>query len=245
MKAKTIITLIAAMSMLQSGVSAAEVTTYGQSDTDNPYFVEKESIITLDANGGWVGSGCIGTENKIEITTKKGRIKLPIPYRNSDYEFEGWYTEDGEKVSSDTEYYVSTTIYARWRIIGERMIIFASDGGSDVRPITAQYGETVNIETQIPIKDGYIFKGWYTDPITKENRVSKITVEDNVTVYAKWERTEKSVDYSYVGADNMYLTDDEITVRKEASMHEPKLTFESEQIKRLIQLLERMLKTTK
>ncbi len=87
MKIKTIIGLITVAAMLQTGVSA------------QAKFVEQESTITLNANGGYIGSGYMGTKTEIELKTEKGKIKLPLPYRTSDYDFIGWYTEDGEKVS--------------------------------------------------------------------------------------------------------------------------------------------------
>lgn len=47
------------------------------------------------------------------MVTEQNKIKLPLPYHSSDYQFEGWFTENGEKVSSDNEYYSDTTLYAR------------------------------------------------------------------------------------------------------------------------------------
>ncbi len=101
MKIKTIIGLITVATMLQTGVSA------------QAKFVEQESTITLNANGGYISSGYAGTKTEIELETEKGRIKLPLPYRTSDYDFEGWYTENGEKVTSKTEYYEDTTLNAK------------------------------------------------------------------------------------------------------------------------------------
>ncbi|MBQ2967776.1 MAG: InlB B-repeat-containing protein [Clostridia bacterium] len=36
-------------------------------------------------------------------------------------------------------------------------------------PITKRYGESISIESYIPTKYGYTFKGWFTDPRTKQN----------------------------------------------------------------------------
>lgn len=44
---------------------------------------------------------------------------------------------------------------------------FVSDGGSFVRPITKRYGESISLESYVPTKYGYTFKGWFTDPRTK------------------------------------------------------------------------------
>lgn len=239
MKKKVIVTGLLMTLMLQSAVSAAEIKTYGQDKNDNPYFVEHESKITLDANGGYLGSGYIGTQNKIEITTEKGKIELPIPYRTSDYDFEGWYTEDGDKVTSDTEYYTDATLYAKWNIIGERTITFSSDGGTDILPITAKYGETVSIASLIPTKPGFAFKGWYTDARTKENRVTEITLTDDITAYAKWEQVSHTV--NTIRKDWIYWTDEEIAMNQEIMKNQYKPTYSTEQILKLIQMLQQIL----
>ena len=49
-------------------------------------------------------------------------------------------------------------------IVGDVTLQFASDGSSFIRPITKRYGESISLESYVPTKYGYIFKGWYTDP---------------------------------------------------------------------------------
>ena len=237
-KKLVILTLLMALA-LQSTVSAATIKTYGQDKNDNPYFVEEESTITLDANGGYIGSGYLGTKTEVEMTTEKGKIKLPLPYRTSDYDFIGWYTEDGDKVTSDTEYYTDATIYAKWEIIGKRTITFSADGGSDILPITAKYGEKVSITNLIPTKQGFAFKGWYTDPRTKENRVTEITLTEDITVYAKWEQISGNV--NIIGKDRIYMTDEEIAMNREIMKNQYKPTYNVQQIMSLIEMLQRIL----
>lgn len=239
MKKKAIAAGLLAALILPCAVSAAEIKTYGQDKNDNPYFVEHESKITLDANGGYLGSGYLGTQNKIEVTTEKGRIELPLPYRTSDYDFEGWYTEDGDKVTSDTEYYKDATLYAKWNIIGTRTITFSSDGGTDILPVTAKYGEKVSIASLIPTKPEFAFKGWYTDPRSKENRVTEITLTDDITVYAKWEQISNTV--NTIGKDRIYMTDEEIAANREIMKNQYKPAYSTEHILKLIQMLQQML----
>ena len=74
-----------------------------------------------------------------------------------------------------------------WNIVhSQRFVIFATDGGSYIRPIRMTYGSVVDIAKYIPEKEGYIFDGWYSDPRTKENEVTKIKLDANYVVYAKW-----------------------------------------------------------
>ncbi|MDO4563674.1 MAG: InlB B-repeat-containing protein [Clostridia bacterium] len=202
-------------------------------------FDDEDYTITLDANGGLIGNGYVDAKIEIAMTTKKGKIKLPLPYRDSDYEFEGWYTADDIKASSETVYRADVKLYAKWRITGTRTITFSSDGGSDILPITGTYLSSANIDGYVPVKEGYTFLGWYDDPQTKENKITEVIFDEDKTLYAKWE--QKSRTPIVIGRDHMYMTDGEIAAKQEwlQSEYEPKLT--EEQIKRIIELLNRFI----
>ena len=72
-------------------------------------------------------------------------------------------------------------------IVGNVTLTFASDGGSFIRPITKRYGESVRLESYVPTKYGYTFKGWFTDPRTKQNQVTTFKFTKPDVLYAKWE----------------------------------------------------------
>ncbi len=67
-----------------------------------------------------------------------------------------------------------------------RYVTFATDGGSFIRRLELKTGTEVNLENYMPTKDGYDFLGWYSDPRTKQEQVTKITLNENIVVYAKW-----------------------------------------------------------
>ena len=67
-----------------------------------------------------------------------------------------------------------------------RTLIFACDGGSYIRPVEKPYGTSLNIDNYVPVKEGYIFDGWYSDPRTKQNQVENVCLTENIVVYAKW-----------------------------------------------------------
>ncbi len=73
-------------------------------------------------------------------------------------------------------------------IVGNVTLTFASDGGSFIRPITKRYGESVRLESYVPTKYGYTFKGWFTDPRTKQNQVTTFKFTKPDVLYAKWEK---------------------------------------------------------
>ncbi len=67
-----------------------------------------------------------------------------------------------------------------------RYLTFATDGGSYIKALEKPIGEYVSLESYVPTKEGYIFDGWYSDPRTKVDRVTEVTLNENIVVYAKW-----------------------------------------------------------
>ena len=76
--------------------------------------------------------------------------------------------------------------HGHWGLDTTRSVIFASDGGTYIRPVEVQKGTVLNLDNYIPVKARYVFDGWYADPRTKQQKVTEITLEENIVVYAKW-----------------------------------------------------------
>ena len=103
-------------------------------------------------------------------------------------------------------------------ILGNVTLTFASDGGSFIRPITKRYGESISLESYIPTKYGYIFKGWFTDPRTKQNQVTTFKFTKPDILYAKWEPNPHepvNPNDEIMNKDTCYLTDEETKIRNE------------------------------
>ena len=65
-------------------------------------------------------------------------------------------------------------------------ITFDSRGGSDVSPITAEYGEKISLPPN-PTREGYNFTGWYKDPSYDLKWDSNHDIiEGDITLYAGW-----------------------------------------------------------
>lgn len=68
-------------------------------------------------------------------------------------------------------------------------VTFDSKGGTDVPSQSQMYGEKLELP-QPPTREGYTFTGWYTDPgCTLVWDVENRTIEQDVTLYAGWEKT--------------------------------------------------------
>ena len=101
---------------------------------------------------------------------------------------------------------------------GNVTLQFALDGGSFIRPITKRYGESISLESHIPTKYGYTFKGWFTDPRTKQNQVTTFKFTKPDVLYAKWEKNPEepiNPNDEIMAKDTCYLTDEETVKRNE------------------------------
>lgn len=64
-------------------------------------------------------------------------------------------------------------------------VSFDTDGGSSVESVKVYHSETVSPET--PVKEGYVFTGWYTDKAcTTEWDPETDVVTGSMTLYAGW-----------------------------------------------------------
>ncbi len=107
------------------------------------------------------------------------------------YVFDGWYKEatlttkiTSINVTANTQ----TFVYAKW-IKADATLVFNTNGGSKINPIVKAVKFTEALANYKPVREGYEFKGWYSDEkLTKA--VTSVTVDKakTVTVYAKWEK---------------------------------------------------------
>ena len=103
-------------------------------------------------------------------------------------------------------------------IIGDVTLQLASDGGSFIRPITKRYGESISLESYVPTKYGYTFKGWFTDPRTKQNQVTTFKFTKPDVLYAKWEKNPAepiNPNDEIMEKDTCHLTDEKTKIRNE------------------------------
>lgn len=146
----------------------------------------KRVRIAFAPNGGRVSSG-----SKTVICGKTYGA-LPAPARRG-YTFAGWYTakSGGNRIVSGSVVRTTRnqTLYARWRLVKYK-IQYSLGKGTNSRSNPASY--TVVSRTIVlknPVRKGYTFKGWYSDPKFK-TRVTKIATGSTGSrkLYARWVR---------------------------------------------------------
>lgn len=147
----------------------------------------EERDITLDANGGELA--------KETITVSFGgkyKYQLPTPTREN-YNFDGWYTTvDGKvKILTNDIYDENSakTLYAHWKEKTLEIIFIAYNDKEYSKVVTC--GKKYE-ELPIPVREGYVFGGWYKwDDLDKKN-AKAITAENDVTestqllLFARW-----------------------------------------------------------
>ncbi|HKL73528.1 MAG TPA: InlB B-repeat-containing protein, partial [Clostridia bacterium] len=140
--------------------------------TANPY------TISFETDGG----------SEIEAITQAYGTYLTAPTSiKAGYSLDGWYDDE----TLEIKYNFTTmpgydfTLYARWTV-NSYTISFDTNGGSVVEAITQDFGTELVIPNN-PLKEGCVFKGWFTDNETFKDEYTFETVpNESFTLYAKW-----------------------------------------------------------
>lgn len=117
------------------------------------------------------------------------------------YVFEGWYTQDDEKVEDTTSFLQDTTVYAKWRKI--KITFYKEDGTEEEVPMTAEYGDDM---PETPLRQGYVFVGWYTvdEGYWGTEITSTSGVLQDTTVYGRWRKAHITFDKNNETGDKIY-----------------------------------------
>ena len=164
--------------------------------------IEGDAFANIEANAiNYVtNAGTLPTEYP-EYFSRTEATLLPIPEKEG-FDFAGWYTTpnfaDGTLVTEipsdeESEYVM---VYAKWK--NKPIINYVLDGGTLPSGAPQMYSKEENTVLPIPAKDGYIFKGWYTEGGTLITEIPHDTDKAPFTVLARWE-IERKIIYEFDG----------------------------------------------
>ncbi len=125
----------------------------------------------------------------VDVSDKATIINAPSP--ENGLVFLGWEDENGKLWQPGENYTpnADTTFTAKWSVpIKHYTLEFNSNGGSAIDSLSKPAGTVIALSQYITTRSGYSFGGWYSDA-SLSNRVTSITLNENNTVYAKWEAT--------------------------------------------------------
>ena len=143
--------------------------------------------ITFDSNGG---------SEIAPITQNYGtKITTPADPTRKGYTFKGWDKEIPETMPAE-----NMTVKAQWEI-NQYTITFDTNGGSEIAPITQDYGTAITAPAD-PTRKGYTFKGW-------DKEIPETMPAENITITARWRDTEKPTGEIIIGTNkwNKFLNE--------------------------------------
>lgn len=154
--------------------------------TDNITLYAKRTAntytITFDTTGG---------SEIAPITQDYGTvITAPEAPTRKGYTFKGWDKEIPETMPAE-----NITVKAQWEI-NRYTITFDTAGGSEIAPITQDYGTAITAPAD-PTREGYTFIGW-------DKEIPTTMPAENITLKAKWKDIEKPTGEIIIGTNKWH-----------------------------------------
>ena len=166
-------------------LTGSPVTAIGGAETGNKEYWAKLEInqytITFDTNG---------VSEIAPITQDYGtEITAPDNPTRKGYTFKGWDKEIPKTMPAE-----NITVKAQWEI-NQYTITFDTNGGSEIAPITQDYGTAITAPDK-PTRKGYTFKGW-------DKEIPKTMPAENITVKAQWEINQYTIAFDTNGGSEI------------------------------------------
>ena len=174
--------ILADVSISQVYLTLENETSMAQNHLE-PMFFGKNSSLTLKANVSDIGKDV--TYQWYMLNEKGVFVKI-----NSETSSSMTVTEEGSymvKMVCDNFIYSS---FSRTVLNGAE-VSFDSNGGSEIASQVVDINANANaMKPADPVKEGYTFAGWYSDKELTTEYDFNSPVSDNMTLYAKWDKSE-------------------------------------------------------
>ena len=156
-----------------------DIYTKNEALTLYPVWNTNKYTIAFDTNGG---------SEIAPITQDYGtEITAPDNPTRKGYTFKGWDKEIPKTMPAE-----NITVKAQWEI-NQYTITFDTNGGSEIAPITQDYGTKITAPDN-PTRKGYTFKGW-------DKEIPETMPAENITITARWRDTEKPTGEIIIGTN--------------------------------------------
>ena len=166
-------------------LTGSPVTAISNTETGNKEYWAKWEInqytITVKPENG---------KADITITQDYGTpITSPADPIREGYTFIGWDREIPKTMPAE-----NITVTAQWEI-NRYTITFDTAGGSEIAPITQDYGTNITAPAN-PTRKGYTFKGW-------DKEIPETMPAENITVKAQWEINQYTIAFDTNGGSEI------------------------------------------
>ena len=144
--------------------------------------------VTFNSNGG--------SDVKAQAVRSGAKASRPADPAKSGCLFKGWYSDKSLTKACDFNFAVKSnlTLYAKWEKKAAYTVAFNVNGGTAVKAQSVSSGAKASKPAN-PTKDGYVFKGWYSDKSLAKVYDFNSAVKSNLTLYAKWEANKYTVTF--------------------------------------------------
>lgn len=143
----------------------------GRKDNKRAYYMNYVSVTGGDL---WESDTMLGMF-QLEVIGEHGRTSI----ENKNYLV---------STQAGTDSYKSGANNLSIIIKGDMTVRFVTDGGTEISDTVVKYADLLQRPTD-PEKKGYTFSGWYKDAgCTEQWNFETDSVEEDVTLYAKWEK---------------------------------------------------------
>ena len=116
-------------------------------------------------------------------------IAAPADPTREGYTFIGWDKEIPKTMPAE-----NMTVTAKWEV-NQYTIIFDTAGGSEIAPITQDYGTAITAPAD-PTREGYTFIGW-------DKEIPKTMPAHNMTIKAKWKVNQYTITFDTAGGSEI------------------------------------------
>ncbi|HRY78543.1 MAG TPA: InlB B-repeat-containing protein, partial [Candidatus Izemoplasmatales bacterium] len=181
-----------------SSTTTTTTTTTSTSTTTSSTTTTTAFLILFEENGGSAVA---------DYTSSSQLSQLPVTTRTG-FTFSGWYIDpectvvfNPETPRTDWTF----TLYAGWTPLEQVTVTFESNGGSPVFSWIMYSGDTLTFPTN-PVKTGYSFGGWYSEPELTTVYVPA-ALSESITLYARWipAQVNVTVERYLEGLDGIYV----------------------------------------
>ena len=133
--------------------------------------------VTFDHNDGF-------TPESVAEIASGATVTRPADPERDGFVFAYWYAAGGNSAYDfTTPVTADLTLRAKWEVNEHTVTLFEYEGKTSEKVVTD--GETLTRPAD-PVRERYVFDGWYTDAATTQKYNFNSPVTADMTLYAKW-----------------------------------------------------------
>lgn len=161
------------------------------------HWTTSEYVVTLDANGGKFRDDQKIRSHPYQYGDTYGDFVTNtdyIPDPPAGHTFIGWYTEKegGSKVSATEKVTETCWLYAHWKADQFKVTLdLGYDSKSTVHTVDYDTELSKVLPSPEPDRTGYAFEGWFEDKSFTKPADTKLKIQADITLYAKWKEAKR------------------------------------------------------